>query len=47
MMLKKNPNEEKLKKDSFGWDVFNDDAVYNAYKKRCTTLSKDSGKYED
>jgi calcium/calmodulin-dependent protein kinase (CaM kinase) II/peptidyl-prolyl isomerase G (cyclophilin G) len=33
------------KREFFGWDVFNDDAVYNAYKKRCTTLQKDGGLY--
>jgi hypothetical protein len=34
------------KKDYFGWEVFNDDAVYNAYKKRCTALEKNKELYE-
>lgn len=29
------------KKETFGWDVFNDDAVYRAYEKRAEKLNKD------
>ncbi|CAD8140428.1 unnamed protein product [Paramecium pentaurelia] len=42
----KHDEEQERKKEYFGWDVFNEDAVYNAYKKRCTTLAKDEGKYK-
>ena len=27
--------EKKKKGEVFGWDVFNEDSIYNAYKKRC------------
>lgn len=48
MALKKDDEEPKKKKSEyFGWDVFNEDAVYNAYKKRCTTLVKDNGLYSE
>lgn len=43
-----NDLEEKKnqKKDHFGWEVFNDDAQYNAYKKRCTALQKNKERYD-
>jgi len=28
----------KLKNEVFGWDVFNEDAIYNAYKTRCKNM---------
>ncbi|CAK56452.1 unnamed protein product (macronuclear) [Paramecium tetraurelia] len=45
-MTVKHDEEQEKKKEYFGWDVFNEDAVYNAYKKRCTTLAKNEGKYK-
>ncbi|CAK69324.1 unnamed protein product (macronuclear) [Paramecium tetraurelia] len=45
-MTLKHDEEQEKKKEYFGWDVFNEDAVYNAYKKRCTTLAKNEGKYK-
>lgn len=39
-MMLKHGEESNQRKEYFGWDVFNDDAVYNAYKKRCSTLTK-------
>ncbi|KAM3141124.1 hypothetical protein pb186bvf_006729 [Paramecium bursaria] len=46
-LILKKEDEGKKKKDYFGWDVFNDEAVYNAYTKRCTQLVKDQGLYEN
>ncbi|CAD8131709.1 unnamed protein product [Paramecium octaurelia] len=45
-MTVKHDEEQEKKKEYFGWDVFNEDAKYNAYKKRCTTLAKNEGKYK-
>jgi peptidyl-prolyl isomerase G (cyclophilin G) len=40
-MLKKNKNE------AFGWDVFNTDTLYRAYKKRLKNMPMDKSLYED
>jgi len=33
-----NKEEKKKKGEVFGWDVFNEDSIYNAYKKRCKEM---------
>jgi peptidyl-prolyl isomerase G (cyclophilin G) len=37
---------KKLKNSSFGWDVFNTDSLYRAYKKRLVTMPFDKTLYE-
>lgn len=39
-------SENKKKKEVFGWNVFNDDTLYNAYEKRCKSISFYKDVYE-
>lgn len=38
--------QKKVKKNTFGWDVFNEDSLYRAYKKKCSTIPFDDASYE-
>jgi peptidyl-prolyl isomerase G (cyclophilin G) len=47
-------NRNALKKDegekideSFGWNVYGEEASYKAYHKRCLTLEKDDKSYKE
>lgn len=33
-------DEEKKPNQTFGWNVYTEDAYYNAYDKRCQALTK-------
>lgn len=39
-------SKKKHQVDNFGWNVFNDDALYTAYKKRCANLPFNEDQYK-
>lgn len=45
--MKNKKLQKKKKNETFGWDVFNTDTLYRAYKKRLTNMPMDVMLYED
>lgn len=45
--IQNSKNQKKQKNSNFGWDVFNTDSLYRAYKKRLKNMPFDSALYED
>lgn len=37
---KKKRDDKSSRKETFGWDVFNQDSLYRAYEKRVTKIPK-------
>jgi hypothetical protein len=45
--IRNSKNEKKQKSATFGWDVFNTDSLFRAYKKRIKNMPFDKALYED